>query len=76
MLLIYIHTQGDILLVADEFDDGWMRGLRLDDLEVSIVSNCCTPLSFPSSSQSLTSQIGFFPTSFVANDMSPVYKLK
>jgi hypothetical protein len=30
-------VQGDILLVADEFDDGWMRGLRLGDLEVSVV---------------------------------------
>ncbi len=29
-----MHAQGDVLLVADEFDDGWMRGLRLDDLEV------------------------------------------
>ncbi len=27
-------SQGDILLVADEFDDGWMRGIRLIDLEV------------------------------------------
>ncbi|XP_064405676.1 intersectin-1-like [Halichondria panicea] len=46
-------TRGDILLVADEFDDGWMRGIRLIDLE-----------------------IGFFPTSFVIQDTSPVYKLK
>ena len=23
-----------MVLVADEFDDGWMRGLRLQDLEV------------------------------------------
>ena len=30
--------QGDILLVADKFDDGWMRGLRQGDLEVCIVS--------------------------------------
>ena len=26
--------QGDILLAAEEYDDGWMRGLRLKDLEV------------------------------------------
>lgn len=26
--------QGDIVLVSEEFDDGWMRGLRLGDLEV------------------------------------------
>lgn len=31
------HWQGDILLVADEFNDGWMRGLRLGDLEVAAV---------------------------------------
>ena len=29
------YIQGDVLLVADEFNDGWMRGLRLGDLEVS-----------------------------------------
>ena len=30
------HTlQGDVLLVADEFEDGWMRGLKLGDLEVT-----------------------------------------
>lgn len=25
------------MLVADEFEDGWMRGLRLGDLEVRIL---------------------------------------
>ena len=30
----HTYIQGDILLVADEFDDGWKRGLRLCDLEV------------------------------------------
>ena len=33
------YPQGDIVLVADEFDDGWMRGLRLDDLEVNVKSS-------------------------------------
>lgn len=32
------YPQGDILLVADEFSDGWMRGLRLGDLEVCTCS--------------------------------------
>lgn len=37
--------QGDVLLVADEFNDGWMRGLRLGDLEVkwSLLLGKCTP---------------------------------
>lgn len=26
--------QGDVVLVAEEFQDGWMRGLRLRDLQV------------------------------------------
>ena len=26
--------QGDIVLVSEEFDDGWMRGLKLLNLEV------------------------------------------
>ena len=26
--------QGDILLVAEKFDDGWVRGIRMNDLEV------------------------------------------
>lgn len=46
-------NKGDTLLVADEFPDGWMRGLRLGDLE-----------------------IGFFPSSFVAEDSSPIYNLR
>ena len=28
-------SQGDILLVAEDYDDGWMRGLRLKDMAVS-----------------------------------------
>jgi hypothetical protein len=27
-------TRGDILLVAERFDDGWIRGVRMSDLEV------------------------------------------
>ncbi|CAI8018890.1 Intersectin-1, partial [Geodia barretti] len=27
-------TRGDILLVAEKFDDGWVRGIRMSDLEV------------------------------------------
>jgi hypothetical protein len=27
-------TRGDILLVAEKFDDGWTRGIRMSDLEV------------------------------------------
>jgi len=27
-------NRGDIILVSEEFNDGWMRGLRLGDLEV------------------------------------------
>lgn len=46
-------TKGDILLAAEEYDDGWMRGLRLKDLE-----------------------IGFFPSNFVNEDTSPIYKLR
>ena len=30
-----IFSQGDILLVAEDYDDGWMRGLRLKDMAVS-----------------------------------------
>ena len=26
--------QGDILLVAEKFDDGWVRRIRMSDLEV------------------------------------------
>lgn len=46
-------SKGDIILVAEEFDDGWMRGLRVLNLE-----------------------IGFFPANYVAEDISPVYKLQ
>ena len=28
-------SQGEILLVAEDYDDGWMRGLRLKDMAVS-----------------------------------------
>ena len=31
----HISQQGDILLVAEDYDDGWMRGLRLKDMAVS-----------------------------------------
>ena len=27
--------QGDILLVAERFDDGWIRGIRMSNLEVN-----------------------------------------
>ncbi len=33
-MFILIFPKGDILLISEEFDDGWMRGLRLSDLEV------------------------------------------
>ena len=33
-IVCLLSMQGDILLVADEFEDGWVRGLRLTDLEV------------------------------------------
>jgi len=36
--------QGDIILVSEEFNDGWMRGLRLGDLEVK--RGCCEILIF------------------------------
>ena len=33
--VISLHIfQGDILLVVEEFDDAWVRGIRLRDLEV------------------------------------------
>lgn len=32
--LFFPSPQGDIILVSEEFNDGWMRGLRLGDLEV------------------------------------------
>lgn len=32
--------RGDILLVAEEFDDGWMRGLKLEDLEIGFFPAC------------------------------------
>ena len=28
--------QGDILLVAERFDDGWLRGIKMSNLEVTI----------------------------------------
>ncbi len=34
VVFILIFPKGDSLLVSEEFDDGWMRGLRLSDLEV------------------------------------------
>lgn len=35
-MTVHEQSQGDVLLVADQFDDGWMRGLRLEDLEVGV----------------------------------------
>ena len=32
--LFFPMMQGDILLVAEKFDDGWVRGIRMNDLEV------------------------------------------
>lgn len=42
LLLILPNThphfqKGDILLVAEKFDDGWIRGMRLSDLEVCVL---------------------------------------
>lgn len=42
LLLILPNThshfqKGDILLVAEKFDDGWIRGMRLSDLEVCLL---------------------------------------
>ena len=36
-ILHTLYTQGDILLVAEQFDDGWLRGIRLSDLEVTLI---------------------------------------
>lgn len=29
-------VQGDVVLVAEEFQDGWMRGLKLSNLQVEL----------------------------------------
>ena len=72
-------SQGDILLVANEFTDGWMRGLRLSDLEVTIdlqLNNITMIEKHHLTLYFLFTQVGFFPAGFVVEDTSPIYKLK
>lgn len=86
ILLLIFHTQhtftfqkGDILLVAEKFDDGWVRGMRLSDLEVSAVFSSQQAHYHSGYTHLLTLlkfQVGFFPENFVAEDTSPIYPLK